>query len=65
MQYGASFSAKKIQLCMPEVTIVRQKCTREGRVSDNEKIIKIRNWPRLRTVKDVRGFLELCGIIHI
>ena len=61
---GASFSAKKIQLCQSEVVIVRQKYTKEGRIPDNNRIKKITDWPILKTVEDVRGFLKLCGIVR-
>ena len=62
---GATCSAKKIQLCRREVIILGQKCTPEGRVPEDVKVDKIRNWPVLRTAKDVRGFLGLCGTVRI
>ncbi|RPD54983.1 hypothetical protein L227DRAFT_510730, partial [Lentinus tigrinus ALCF2SS1-6] len=58
---GATISAKKLQMCRPEVIIVGQKCSKEGRTPEDVKIEKILNWPPLRTVKEVRGFLGLCG----
>ncbi|KAI0336914.1 hypothetical protein BDW22DRAFT_1305149, partial [Trametopsis cervina] len=60
-QAGGTFSPSKVQLCMPEVLIVGQTCTPAGRLPDDQKIEKILNWPTLKTVKDVRGFLGLCG----
>ncbi len=45
--------------------IVGQKCTPEGRCPEDAKIEKILKWPLLRTVKDVRGFLGLCGTVRI
>ena len=62
---GATFSPKKMQLCKPEVVIVGQKCTPNGRLPDDTKVNKVLNWPELRTVKDVRGFLGLCGTMRI
>lgn len=62
---GAAFSAKKIQLCRPEVVIVGHKCTPAGRVPEDSKVSKILNWPVLKNVKDVRGFLGLCGTVRI
>lgn len=62
---GGTFSPGKIQLCQPEVLIVGQKCTPEGRLPDEQKIEKILKWPTLKTVKDVRGFLGLCGTVRI
>lgn len=62
---GATFAPKKVQVCRPEVVIVGQKCTPDGRAPDETKIEKIMKWPPLRTVKDVRGFLGLCGTVRI
>lgn len=62
---GATFSPKKTQICQKEVVIVGQKCTPEGRLPDDSKIEKILRWPQLKTVKDVRGFLGLCGTVRI
>jgi len=64
-QSGATFSAKKTQICRPEVVIIGQKCTPEGRLPDEEKVAKIRNWPRLTTTKEARGFMGLCGTVRI
>jgi hypothetical protein len=62
---GATFSAKKTQICRPEVIIIGQKCTPQGRLPDDEKVAKIRNWPQLTTTKEARGFLGLCGTVRI
>ncbi len=64
-QAGATFSAKKTQVCRPEVVIGGQKCTPEGRLPEETKVTKILEWPTLKTVKDVRGFLGLCGTVRI
>jgi transposase InsO family protein len=62
---GGTFAPKKAQLCRPEVTILGQKCTTEGRLPDDDKVKKILNWPIPRTPKEVRGFLGLCGTVRI
>jgi transposase InsO family protein len=62
---GATFSPKKSQICRPEVVIVGQKCTPQGRLPDDDRVKKILNWPVLKTVKEVRGFLGLCGTVRI
>lgn len=62
---GGTFSPKKTQICRPEVVIVGQKCTPEGRLPDDQKIEKIKNWPPLTTKTEVRGFLGLCGTVRI
>ncbi|KAG2338261.1 hypothetical protein BDR05DRAFT_844976, partial [Suillus weaverae] len=58
---GATFSATKIQLCLPDVLIIGQCCTPEGRLPDTEKVSKILNWPIPTTIKEARGFMGLCG----
>jgi hypothetical protein len=49
---GAMFSATKIELCLPNVLIVGQRCTPEGRLPDTKKASKILNWPISSTVKE-------------
>ena len=62
---GATFSAKKTQICRPEVVIIGQKCTPKGRLPDDDKVAKILNWPILKTTKEARGFMGLCGTVRI
>jgi hypothetical protein len=62
---GGTFSAKKTQIAMPEVLIVGQLCTTQGRVPDEGKVAKILKWPVPETVTQVRGFLGLCGTLRI
>lgn len=64
-QAGATFSATKTQICRPEVLILGQKCTPEGRRPDEGKIEKILKWPLPRDISQVRGFLGLCGTVRI
>lgn len=62
---GATFSAKKTQICRQEAMIVGQKCGPEGRSPNDERVSKILKWPTLTTPKEVRGFLGLCGTLRI
>lgn len=62
---GATFSPTKVQLAKREVVILGHKCTPEGRVPDPATLDKIRNWPQLKTPKNVREFLGLCGTARI
>ncbi|KIJ09703.1 hypothetical protein PAXINDRAFT_29467, partial [Paxillus involutus ATCC 200175] len=57
---GATFSASKIQLCLPKALILGQRCTPEGRLPDDDKVEKILNWPDLTTPKEARAFMGLC-----
>ena len=66
VQYAeGTFSPSKVQLARKEVVIVGHKCSPEGRSPDEQKIQKIIDWPILQTVKEVRGFLGLCGTVRI
>lgn len=62
---GATFSGSKAQVAQKEVVILGQKCTPEGRLPEDKKVSKILSWPPLKTVKEVRGFLGLCGTVRI
>ena len=62
---GGTFAPTKVQLAQPEALIVGQKCTQKGRLPDDQKVEKILKWPPLKTVRDVRGFLGLCGTVRI
>ena len=64
-QAHATFSAAKVQLCLPSVTIVGQQCTPNGRLPEDVKVEKILKWPLPQTPSQVRGFLGLCGTVHI
>ncbi len=62
---GGTFAPGKVQLSKQEAVILGHKCTPEGRVPDEQKIEKILKWPPLTNVKEVRGFLGLCGTVRI
>lgn len=62
---GATFSPSKVQLARREIIILGHKCTPEGRVPDPLTIDKVTKWPPLRTPKNVREFLGLCGTARI
>jgi hypothetical protein len=64
-QSGATFSGKKCQICLPDVLIVGQHCTPEGRLPDGDKVEKNLNWPLPENITQVRGFLRLCGTVRI
>lgn len=62
---GGTVSGKKMQLCRKEVEIVGQTCSREGRTPTNTRTQRIQDWPRPKSVTEVRGFLGLCGTVRI
>src|SRR5271168_4507506 len=61
---GATVLAAKLFTCVPEVIVVGQKCTYEGRLPDDSKLAKIKNWPPCETTTDVRGFLGTTGTVR-
>ncbi len=62
---GGTFSPKKTQICRPSVIILGQQCSAEGRHPEDGRVMKILNWPVLKTSTEVRGFLGLCGTVRI
>ena len=62
---GATVSAKKLFIAVPEVIILGHKCTYEGRVPDDSKIAKIRDWPSCKNITDVRAFLGTAGFMRL
>lgn len=61
---GATVSAKKLQLCQPEIVVVGRMCTYKGQRPDESTVGKIVRWPECRNVSEVRGFLGLAGTVR-
>jgi len=61
---GGTVSAEKMQLCKEEVEIVGHKCSSRGREPIPNRTKKIHNWPTPLNLKEVRGFLGLCGTVR-
>lgn len=61
---GGTFAAHKLQIAVPEVKILGQKCTYEGRIPDESKVSAISKWPTPKNLREVRGFLGTCGIVR-
>ena len=62
---GGTVSGKKMQLCQTEVEIVGHKCSSKGREPVDDRTKKVTSWPRPLNLKEVRGFLGLCGTVRI
>jgi hypothetical protein len=60
---GATVSATKLFLCVPEVTVVGQQCTYEGHIPDQTKVSKILSWPTCKSKTDVHAFLGTMGTV--
>ena len=62
---GGTVSGKKMQLCQSEVEIVGYKCSSKGREPIDHRTKKVTDWPIPINLKQVRGFLGLCGTVRI
>ena len=62
---GATVSAPKLFLAVPEVIILGHKCIYEGRIPEDSKTAKIHTWPACKDVTDVRAFLGTTGTMRI
>ena len=62
---GGTVSAKKMQICKKDVKILGHHCSSKGREPVDERTQKIMNWPTPINLKEVRGFLGLCGTVRI
>jgi hypothetical protein len=60
---GGTFSGKKLELCIPTIIILGQRCNYEGCVPHVAKTQKIQDWPIPIDVTGVRGFLGTCGLV--
>jgi hypothetical protein len=63
--FGRTFSGPKSILCAPEIELVGNRCSYEGRIPDQSRISAIRDWPPCSSVTDVRSFLGTCGIMRV
>ena len=52
-------SAKKLQLCQPEIIVVGRKCIYKGQEPDVTTVEKVIKWLECRNVLEVRGFLGM------
>ena len=62
---GATISAKKLFIAVPEVVILGHKCNYKGRIPDDSKVSRIRDWPDCKNLSDVRAFLGIAGYMRI
>jgi len=62
---GATISALKLFVCVPEVVLLGHKCSYKGCLPDDSKVAKIRDWPACETFTEVHAFLGTCGTMNI
>src|SRR5271155_5704802 len=66
MKYcGGTFSGPKLFLCVPEITVLGHRCTYEGRLPDESRVVAIRKWGPCKDLSEVRAFLGTIGVCRI
>ena len=60
-KYGLKLKPSKCHLLKPEVRYLGFIVSQEGIKSDPEKIKAVQEWPRPKTVRELRGFVAFCG----
>ena len=66
MKYcGGTFSGTKIALCVPEIIVLGHRCTFEGRLPDESKVVAIKKWGPCITLSEIRAFLGTVGVLRI
>ena len=66
MKYcGGTFSGLKLTVCAPEITVLGHRCTFEGRLPDESRVVAIRKWGPCKSLSEVRAFLGTIGVIRI
>ena len=62
---GVTISAKKLSLCVPEVTILGHRCTQDGRIPDDAHVWKVLKWPNCSNLTEVWGFLGVANLMQM
>jgi len=62
---GATVSAKKLFIAVPEVIILGHKCNYDGQVPDDSKVAHIRDWLPCKNLTNVHAFLGTAGFMHV
>ena len=66
MKYsGGTFSGFKSFLCAPEITVLGHRCTINGRLPDESRVIKVTNWSPCPDLSDVRAFVGTVGLCRM
>jgi len=62
---GATISAKKLFVCIPEGVILGQKCMYKGCLPDDTKVAKICDWVACQNQTEVHVFLGTCRTMSL
>src|ERR1700677_2104499 len=66
MKYcGGTFSGPKLFLCVPEIIVLGHRCTHEGCLPDESRVIAIQNWGPCENLSEVHAFLGTIGVVRI
>ena len=66
MKYcGGMFSGPKLLACISEFIILGHRCTYEGRLPEEVRVIAIKKWAPCKTLSEVRAFLGTIGVCRI
>lgn len=66
MKYsGGTFSGFKSYLCAPEITLLGHRCTIKGRLPEESRVIKVKNWAPCPDLSDVRAFIGTIGVCRM
>src|ERR1700677_4103629 len=66
MKYcSGTFSGPKLFLCVPEIIVLGHRCSYEGRLPDESRVIAIRKWGPCGNLSEVRTFLGTIGVVRI
>ena len=58
-----TISAKKLSLCVPEVTILGHRCTQDGQIPDDAHVQKVLKWPDCSNLTEVQGFVGVTNLM--
>src|ERR1700677_4455264 len=66
MKYcGGTSSGPKLFLCVPKIIVLDHRCTYEGCLPDESRVVAIQKWGPCRNLSEVHAFLRTIGVIQI
>src|ERR1700677_4499798 len=66
MKYcGGTSSGPKLFLCVPKIIVLDHRCTYEGRLPDESRVVAIQKWGPCKNLSEVRAFLRTIGVVQI
>ena len=66
MKYsGGTFSGYKSFLCASEITVLGHRCTIDGRLPDQSRVVNVVNWAPCKDLSDIRAFLGTIGVCRL